>query len=793
MVALAGTDVWAVGARTTYSSAQTLVEHWNGTAWAVVPSPNGGTYDNTLTGVAAVAANDVWAVGYYAGDTTGETLVEHWNGTAWAIVPSPNVGTGANELAGVAARAGNDVWAVGDYTDPNTGDNQTLVEHWNGTVWAVVASPNAGVDGGNILSGVAAVAGNDVWAVGSYIDPATTYKQTLVEHWDGSTWSVVPSPNAGISDNWLTGMAAVAGTDVWAVGAATSSTSSAQALLEHWNGTAWAVVPSPNGGAGGHQLTAVAARAGNDVWAVGKLEQLSARQTLVEHWNGTAWAVVPSPNPGTQDNTLTGVAAVAGNDVWAVGGFAASSGSSNGQTLVEHWDGGSWAVVPSPNVGTTGNTLSGVAARAGNDVWAVGYVASSSGSLTLVEHWDGTAWAVVPSPDLDMYENRLTGVVALAADDVWAVGWYWNDPDTTYHRTLVEHWDGSTWAVVPSPNVGIGDNQLTGVAARAGNDVWAVGYATSSTSNKQTLAEHWNVHRLGGRAQPQCRDRSQWLTGMAAVAGNDVWAVGYLPLPRQARRRWWNTGTAPPGRSCPARMPAAPAVRSPGWRRGPATSVWAVGVANSSTSNKQTLVEHWDGTAWSVVPSPNPGTRDNTLIGVAAVAGNDVWAAGTDAYSSTGTGYQTLVEHYGTGSCAPATPSPVPTATRPPGGTATASPTPCTAGVFSDVHPTDYFATPVQYLASHGSISGYADCTFRPYNNTTRAQMVKIPSCSASPGQSSRRSREATASPMCRLAHRSSRSSRRRRAARSPRATAAAGRARPVTRSTGCTPGRTRT
>ena len=79
--------------------------------------------------------------------------------------------------------------------------------------------------------------------------------------------------------------------------------------------------------------------------------------------------------------------------------------------------------------------------------------------------------------------------------------------------------------------------------------------------------------------------------------------------------------------------------------------------------------------------------------------------------------------------CPPATrpPSVVPTATpRPSGGTATASPTPCAAGVFSDVHPTDYFATPVQYLASHGSISGYADCTFRPYNNTTRAQMVKI-------------------------------------------------------------------
>ena len=50
---------------------QTLTEHWNGTAWSVVASPNLGTSDNVLYGVAAVAANDVWAVGYYQiGGTT---------------------------------------------------------------------------------------------------------------------------------------------------------------------------------------------------------------------------------------------------------------------------------------------------------------------------------------------------------------------------------------------------------------------------------------------------------------------------------------------------------------------------------------------------------------------------------------------------------------------------------------------------------------------------------------------------------------------------------------------------
>ncbi|HMA35423.1 MAG TPA: S-layer homology domain-containing protein [Chloroflexia bacterium] len=77
--------------------------------------------------------------------------------------------------------------------------------------------------------------------------------------------------------------------------------------------------------------------------------------------------------------------------------------------------------------------------------------------------------------------------------------------------------------------------------------------------------------------------------------------------------------------------------------------------------------------------------------------------------------------------------SPTPTVTgTPPTATPTPSPGPPTATgtpcliTFSDVHATDYFYTPVLYLACHGVISGYSDGTFRPYNNTTRSQMVKI-------------------------------------------------------------------
>ena len=139
----------------------------------------------------------------------------------------------------------------------------------------------------------------------------------------------------------------------------------------------------------------------NDVWAVGVYSiydknsfggsSLLPSRTLVEHWNGKSWSVAPSPSLGTNDNNFYGVAAVSANDVWAVGYYGTS------QTLIEHWDGKSWSVVSSPNVGTSNNYPRGVAAVSANDVWAVGYY-DNGASQTFVEHWNGKSWSEVPMP-----------------------------------------------------------------------------------------------------------------------------------------------------------------------------------------------------------------------------------------------------------------------------------------------------------------------------------------------------------------------------------------------------------
>jgi hypothetical protein len=336
---LSPTDAWAVGSYQFIAPGaapinKTLTEHWNGASWAVVSSPNVGTAQNDLNAVAARSASDAWAVGTFFdySSLAWRTLIEHWNGTNWVVVSSPSPSTRYNALHGVIALGANDVWAVGIMQTSGGGGghggggggiaNRTLVEHWNGTAWSVVPSPNVG-SGSNYLLGVAGSSASDLWAVGSHDT------RTLTEHWNGTAWSVVSSPNVGSTANFLNGVAVIAGNDVWAVGAIyPGSAASEQTLTEHWNGTSWSVVPSPNVGTGNNALQSVAGLSSGDVWAAGVSYNSSAR-TLTERWDGTAWTVVTSPSPGTEAH-LSGITVLAPSTVWAVGSFE----QGPGRTLV---------------------------------------------------------------------------------------------------------------------------------------------------------------------------------------------------------------------------------------------------------------------------------------------------------------------------------------------------------------------------------------------------------------------------------------------------------------------------
>ena len=345
--------------------------------------------------------------------------------------------------------------------------------------WTVVSSPDA-TAGNNVLAAVSSVSDGDVWAVGQAEDDNGN-GQTLIEHWDGTAWSVVASPK--ILDSNLLGVTAVSATNVWAVGSMLSRTGVQQALTEHWNGVQWRRVKSPVTGPG-TVLNAVTAVSRRDIWAVGEsLTDGITAQTLTEHWDGAAWSVVPSPDASTQSNLLTGAAAVSSTDVWAVGHFL--NAGNVFQTLTEHWDGASWLVVPSPSkAGAQAGLNSIAAASGGKNIWAVG----ESGSSSLIEQWNGTSWVVVPSPTRPGSAAILSGVAIVNSSEAWAVGQS-QDLATGAQSTLVEQWNGARWTLVPSPNVGSTSVLAGATADPTSGQVWAVGTFNEPFSAQQTLTE----------------------------------------------------------------------------------------------------------------------------------------------------------------------------------------------------------------------------------------------------------------------------------------------------------------
>jgi hypothetical protein len=273
-------DVWAVGQGHKNGQNGTLIEHWDGSIWAVVNSPSPGNIDNHLTAVDAISKDEAWAVGDYFGPTY-QPLIEHWNGAAWSVVDAATQGTAIIRLYAVAAVDGNNAWAVGSRRDSDSAPFHTLIEHWDGAAWQVVASPNPR---GGQLSSVRALSINDVWAVG------TDQDGPLTEHWDGFSWTVIPSPK--IPNVRVQTIAAAGPDDVWIAGASTQDW-----LILHWDGNRWTTTAP-----GAHStgvVNAVTAQQGS-VWAVGNHRASSCGPdwALIERWDGKGWSYVHSPHDG---------------------------------------------------------------------------------------------------------------------------------------------------------------------------------------------------------------------------------------------------------------------------------------------------------------------------------------------------------------------------------------------------------------------------------------------------------------------------------------------------------------
>jgi hypothetical protein len=310
----------------------------------------------------------------------------------------------------------------------------------------------------SVLLGAASVAANDMWAVGYTARYSIQPTRPLVEHFDGTKWSVVPNT---LPNDPLVSVAAAASNDVWAVGT--------PPFIAHWDGTSWSVVASPTLPPNS-SLTAVTAPAANNAWVVGNTSGSST--AVVEHWDGRRWRLASSP--AFKNVSVQAISADSSTDVWA---FGASTTTGNPEAL--HFNGTTWTTMPAATSGGVFK-VGGLTALSPTDVWAAGGITTPD-HVPLVpaaEHWDGTRWSLVsvpnPNPGAIYYDITFSGIAAIAANDIWAVGSFPTWPNGNYEHALTEHWDGTSWSIIPSPTSG-GLDFLHAVSARSDGSVVAVG------------------------------------------------------------------------------------------------------------------------------------------------------------------------------------------------------------------------------------------------------------------------------------------------------------------------------
>ncbi len=336
----------------------------------------------TLRAIATISSADAWAAGY----GSEHALTMHWDGDHWETVPSQAAGPTAS-LEAVAAIGPDDVWAVGSRV-PSGGGLAPLAIRWDGTSWVRVPVPGTGQVFTELL-GVSGSSDSDVWAVGHSNDGFDGNYRTLTMHWDGSRWAIVPSPSPGNDLNGLADVTAISGNEVWAVGWTSDWGRNVLPMTLRWTGSDWEQIPSPRA-AGSISLRAGDASSRRDMWAVGLSE---GPGIWAQHWDGSEWKRVRMPSPNPESDSVEDVAAIARGAAWAVGWNLGEVNITDNAAI--HWKDNRWVVTAIPSPGDR-NYLYGVDGVSDADVWAVGTQITDAGGYVTILHWDGTRWTLFP-------------------------------------------------------------------------------------------------------------------------------------------------------------------------------------------------------------------------------------------------------------------------------------------------------------------------------------------------------------------------------------------------------------
>ncbi len=348
------------------------------TTWSTVTTPaTDPTTFTFLNGVSCVGPEFCMAAGQTQVGGNDAPLVERYNGTTWSImtVPMPTGGNGSY-FTGVSCTGPTFCAAVG--VQFPAGFQQNFAEVWNGTTWALTTTPDRSASANGSLSGVSCVSPTFCLAVGG--DAASGTDETVVERWDGTSWTLVTDAPSSTLQPELNGVSCFSTSFCAAVGASFAGTE--VPFTELWNGTAWTVAATPSvSGATQTLLSTVSCALPTMCEAAGYQDNGSSSGNLVEQWNGSAWALQSAPNPPSPALGSPESVDCFGPTSCVLGGQA-DLGLGSGPTMVLTYDGTAWSLGTTPQPGShspLADSIHGVSCSAGFFCVAVGEEVDSGG------------------------------------------------------------------------------------------------------------------------------------------------------------------------------------------------------------------------------------------------------------------------------------------------------------------------------------------------------------------------------------------------------------------------------
>lgn len=310
-------DVWAAGwdgYLDVDERPRPFVLRWDGSGWTRSDIPVAQDRSFFAAAISAPAPDDVWVAGSSlseSGPRDWDAWVTHWDGSQWSTIEAPDP-PGDEHVFDVHS-TGSTVWAVG----AQDLDDEALVMRYDGTGWEVFDAPETRGD----YETIAAVSGtgpDDLWGGGSFYVDRFGDNRPFVVHWDGETWTRVPTPRTlNRSGAEISAIDAEVPGATWLAGSRRTSRrkSNGFALLRRDHGWRLTVVPNLRGGEG---VAAVDAASPDEAWIGGYRSVPEVRYPLAFRWDGESWGRVPVEDPGRWGE-MTAIGAVGDGSAWAVG------------------------------------------------------------------------------------------------------------------------------------------------------------------------------------------------------------------------------------------------------------------------------------------------------------------------------------------------------------------------------------------------------------------------------------------------------------------------------------------